>query len=113
MRERLSVQKTISFTETMTDKIQAGLEPFQQDRQQSRDLQLQGWLVLRFAGAEILNDTEAVVLTIEQAIRRKARGRANQEKQLPIRYRKFWLGGWFMAGMVTAVVFMMLVKSGC
>ena len=49
-------------------------DPFQKDRQQSRDLQLQGWCVLRFAGREILNETDAVVRTIEQAIRRKARG---------------------------------------
>ena len=40
-------------------------DPFQKDRQQARALQLQGWLVLRFAGSEILNDTDAVVLTIE------------------------------------------------
>ena len=46
--------------------------PFQKDRQQSRELQLQGWCVLRFGGWEILNETDAVVRTIEQAIRRKA-----------------------------------------
>ena len=33
-------------------------DPFQKDRQQARALQLQGWLVLRFAGSEILNDTD-------------------------------------------------------
>ena len=43
--------------------------PFQKDRQQSRDLQLHGWCVLRFAGREILKDPDAVVRTIEQAIR--------------------------------------------
>ena len=43
-------------------------DPFQKDRQQARALQLQGWLVLRFAGSEILNDTDAVVLTVEKAI---------------------------------------------
>ena len=57
-------------------------DPFQKDRQQARALQLQGWLVLRFAGSEILNDTDAVVLTVEKAIRRKARERLNQEKRL-------------------------------
>ena len=31
---------------------------FQKDRQQSRELQLKGWIVLRFGGAEILNDTD-------------------------------------------------------
>ena len=49
-------------------------DPFQKDRQQARALQLQGWLVLQFAGSEILNDTGAVVLTVEKAIRRKTRG---------------------------------------
>ena len=48
-------------------------DPFQKDRYQSRELQLQDWCVLRFAGREILNETDAVVRTIEQAIRRKAR----------------------------------------
>ena len=56
-------------------------DPFQKDRQQARALQLQGWLVLRFAGSEILNDTDAVVLTRE-AIRRKTRERLNQEQRL-------------------------------
>ena len=53
-------------------------DSFQKDRQQARELQLQGWCVLRFAGREILNETDAVVRTIEQAIRRKARERENQ-----------------------------------
>ena len=57
-------------------------DPFQKDRQQARALQLQGWLVLRFAGSEILNDTDAVVLTVEKAIRRKTRERLNQEQRL-------------------------------
>ena len=48
------------------------LGSFQKDRQQSRELQLKGWTVLRFGGAEILNDTESVVSTIQQAIKRKA-----------------------------------------
>ena len=50
-------------------------EPFQKDRQQSRDLQLQGWSVLRFTGSEILNDTESVVATIQRAINQKANKR--------------------------------------
>ena len=41
-------------------------DSFQKDRQQSRDLQLQGWCVLRFSGSEILNDTDAVVATIQR-----------------------------------------------
>lgn len=43
-------------------------EPFEKDRQQSRDLQLHGWCVLRFAGREIMNKPDAVVRTIKQAI---------------------------------------------
>ena len=50
-------------------------EPFQKDRQQSRDLQLQGWSVLRFTGSEIINDTDAVVATIQRAIKQKANKR--------------------------------------
>ena len=88
-------------------------DPFQKDRQQSRDLQLQGWCVLRFAGREILNETDAVVRTIEQAIRRKARGREDQEKQPRMRMprEKFPLSGAFAAGLVAAVVLMILIES--
>ena len=50
-------------------------DPFQKDRQQSRDLQLQGWSVLRFSGSEILHDTDAVVATIQRAINQKANKR--------------------------------------
>ena len=88
-------------------------DPFQKDRQQSRDLQLQGWCVLRFAGWEILNETDAVVRTIEQAIRRKAREREDQEKRLRMRALRQTLpiGGAFAAGLVAAVVLMILVES--
>lgn len=48
-------------------------EPFERDRQQSRDLQLHGWCVLRFAGKEILNEPDPVVRKINQAIERKVR----------------------------------------
>ena len=73
--------------------------PFQKDRQQSRDLQLQGWCVLRFAGREILNEPVAVVRTIEQAVRRR-----------PWR-DMFSIWGAFAAGLVAAVVLMILVES--
>ena len=86
-------------------------DPFQKDRQQSRDLQLQGWCVLRFAGREILNEPDAVVRTIEQAIRRKARERENQQKQLWSWRDIFSIGGAFAAGLVVAVVLMILVES--
>jgi very-short-patch-repair endonuclease len=88
-------------------------EAFQKDRHQSRELQLQGWCVLRFGGWEILNETDAVVRTIEQAIRRKARGREDQEKQPRMRELRQTLpiGGAFAAGLVAAVVLMILVES--
>ena len=86
-------------------------DPFQKDRQQSRELQLQGWCVLRFAGREILNETDAVVRTIEQAIRRKARGREDQEKRMRMRREKRPVWGAFAAGLVAAVVLMILVES--
>ncbi len=89
-------------------------DPFQKDRQQARALQLQGWLVLRFAGSEILNDTDAVVLTVEKAIRRKARERLNQEQRLWVRLlmrRALPIGSAFAAGLVAAVVLMILIES--
>ena len=87
--------------------------PFQKDRHQSRELQLQGWCVLRFGGWEILNETDAVVRTIEQAIRRKAREREDQEKRLRMRALRQTLpiGGAFAAGLVAAIVLMILVES--
>ena len=64
------------------------------------ELQMQGWCVLRFAGREILNETDAVVRTIEQAIRRQAREREDQEKQPRMRELRQTLpiGGAFAAG---------------
>ena len=85
--------------------------PFQKDRQQSRDLQLQGWCVLRFAGREIKNEPDAVVRTIEQAIRGEARERENQQKRLWSWRDMFSIGGAFAAGLVAAVVLMILVES--
>ena len=53
-------------------KFHKDRDSFQKDRQQSRDLQLQGWCVLRFSGSEILNDTDTVIATIRKAINQKA-----------------------------------------
>ena len=85
-------------------------DPFQKDRQQARALQLQGWLVLRFAGSEILNNTDAVVLTVEKAIRRKARERSDQEKRLRMRREKRPVWWAFAAGLIAAVVLMILIE---
>lgn len=43
-------------------------EPFRKDRYQSRELQLKGWLVLRFTGREINDDIDGVLHTIDRAI---------------------------------------------
>ena len=43
-------------------------EPFCKDRYQSRELQLKGWLVLRFTGREINDDIDGVLHTIDRAI---------------------------------------------
>ena len=104
---------------------------FKEDRQQSRELQLRGWCVLRFAGREILYEKDVVVRTIERAIRRE-----NQQKRPTLDYfdeistttppvvrtieqavrRRSWrdmfsIWGAFAAGLVAAVVLMILVES--
>ena len=81
-------------------------DSFQKDRQQSRELQLQGWCVLRFAGREILNEPDAVVETIQKAILRQERERENQPKQLWSWRDIFSIGGAFAAGLVAAVVWL-------
>ena len=55
------------------------IDSFQKDRQQSRELQLKDWTVLRFGGSEILNDTEAVVTTIQRAVKRVAAQQADRQ----------------------------------
>ena len=89
-------------------------DSFLKDRQQLRGLQLQGWCVLRFSGSEILNDTDAVVFTIQTAIRRKVREQANHAERLRLRTRNAWLWsaawGFFAGGMVATVVLMILLE---
>lgn len=48
-------------------------EAFERDRLQSRELQLRGWIVLRFAGREINSDGGMVVKTIQRAIEKMNR----------------------------------------
>ena len=57
-------------------------EAFKRDRRQSRELQLREWIVLRFAGSEIWNqsDLEMVVKTIRQAIDLRKKQQAELEK---------------------------------
>ena len=54
-------------------------EAFRRDRLQSRELQ--GWIVLRFAGSEINYDSEMVVETIQRSIARRDRQRAWRSQQ--------------------------------
>ena len=64
---------------------------FRRDRLQSRELQLRGWIVLRFAGNEINYNSEMVVDTIERAIERRTRQRAwrsQQQQPSPVRQRE-------------------------
>ena len=56
---------------------------FKRDRLQSRELQLQDWIVLRFAGSEIKYDSEMVVETIQRAIARRDGQRAWRSRQQP------------------------------
>ena len=56
-------------------------EQFEKDRFQSRELQLRGWIVLRFAGREINRDIVMVVKTIERAIDQRDREQAWRSQQ--------------------------------
>ena len=57
-------------------------EKFKKDRSQSRELQLRDWIVLRFAGSEIWNqsDLEMVVKTIRRAIDLRKEQQAEEEE---------------------------------
>ena len=65
-------------------------EAFQKDRFHSRELQLRGWLVLRFAGREINNDSVMVVKTIERAIAQREREQASRNQQQQTQEEKSW-----------------------
>ena len=56
-------------------------EQFVKDRFQSRELQLRGWIVLRFAGREINYNIVMVVKTIERAIDQRDREQARSSQQ--------------------------------
>ena len=58
---------------------------FKRDRSQSRELQLRGWIVLRFAGSEINRNSAMVIDTVQRAIARRERRQAWWEmKEQPI-----------------------------
>ena len=65
-------------------------ESFQKDRFHSRELQLRGWLVLRFAGREINNDSVMVVKTIERAIDQQEREQTLRSQQQQTQEEKSW-----------------------
>ena len=91
-------------------KYHSNLDSFQKDRKQSRELQLQGWFVLRFSGSEILNDTDTVILTIQQAIRKKEIQKANQQALLLMKWKKRSVWGGIAAILIAAVVGMILFE---
>ena len=57
------------------------IEAFTRDRKQSRELQLERWIVLRFAATEIVKDSKNVVDTIQKAIELRETQEAWLEKQ--------------------------------
>ena len=61
---------------------------FKKDRLQLRELQLDGWVVLRFAGSEIHFNSEMVVKTIERTIARREK-QTNRLAQL-LRSIRIW-----------------------
>ena len=93
-------------------------DSFQKDRQQSRELQVQGWFVLRFTGAEILNDTDAVIFTIQQAIKQKAIQKADRQMFAEVKRRskndkekpesQVW--GFIAGTIIVAIVVMILIE---
>lgn len=65
-------------------------EKFRRDRLQSRELQLKGWIVLRFAGSEINREGEMVVETIQRAIARRDRQRNWRRQQQQQGQQESW-----------------------
>lgn len=63
---------------------------FQKDRFQSRELQLRGWIVSRFAGNEINNNIVMVVKTIERAIDQREREQKSPSQQQQTQEEKSW-----------------------
>lgn len=57
------------------------IEAFTRDRKQSRELQLERWIVLRFAATEIVKDSKNVVDTIQKAIELRETQEAWLEQQ--------------------------------
>ena len=95
---------------------------FKKDRSQSRELQLQGWIVLRFAGGEIWNriELEKVVETILRAIEQQEQQATinNQQAQTTapnpqIQDQKKTIGNWKYAalglGVGLALSFVMML----
>ena len=61
-------------------------EPFCKDRYQSRELQLRSWIVLRFTGNEINDESEMVLKTIQRAITHREKHwkwRSQQQQERP------------------------------
>ena len=66
--------------------------PFKKDRLQSRELQLERWIVLRFAGSEINGNSAMVVKTVQRSIAFRERQRKWLRQQQVWRYVAAVLG---------------------
>ena len=61
---------------------QGNREKFARDRSQLNQLQLRGWIVLRFAGSQINSDSEMIVETIQRAIEKMNRRQEFLRKEI-------------------------------
>lgn len=80
---------------------------FWQDREQSRELQLKDWIVLRFAGSEINFYSDKVVKTIQQAIDLRDKQGAQLTKQ--IQKLRHWKYAALGLGIGLALSFVMML----
>ena len=63
------------------DPAQGNREKIARDRSQLNQLQLRGWIVLRFAGSQINSDREMVIETIQRSIAQRTRQQEWQRQQ--------------------------------
>ena len=92
--------------------------PFNRDRWQSRELQLRGWIVLRFTDLDINQYVRNVVQTIQRAIARRERQQAWRKKRrawwkLKSKFIRIWryIAAVLGAGLLAAIVLLMIQLS--
>ena len=93
-------------------------DPFNRDRWQSRELQLRGWVVLRFTDRDINEYVGAVVKTIQRAIARRKKQQEWRKKQrawrkLKSKFIRIWryIAAVLGAGLLAAIVLLMIQLS--